>query len=97
MRTEGRAVILAVRHHLRRVSAQCHRLAVMCDNLSVVLALGKGRSSSPHLMRTCREMLALSLLGNVVVTVRWIASELNPSDGPSRLKSAITNDPRLDP
>ena len=58
MRTEGRAVILAVRHHLRRVSSQCHRLVVLCDNLSVVLALGKGRSSSPHLLRTCREMLA---------------------------------------
>eukprot|EP00959_Pyramimonas_sp_CCMP1952_P116884 2443243-Pyramimonas_sp.AAC.1 len=42
-------------------------------------------------------MLALSLLGNLVVTVRWIASELNPSDRPSRLKSAITNDARLDP
>ncbi|CAK0823926.1 unnamed protein product, partial [Prorocentrum cordatum] len=97
MRAEGRAVILAVRHHLRRVSAQCHRLVVLCDNLSVVLALGKGRPPSPRSMRTCREMLALSLLGNLVVAVRWIASELNPSDRPFRPKSAITNDARLDP
>ncbi|CAK0823299.1 unnamed protein product, partial [Prorocentrum cordatum] len=81
----------------RRVSAQRHRLVVLCDNLSVVLALGKGRSSSPHLVRTCREMLALSLLGNLVVAVRWIPSELNQSDRPSRLKSAIANDARLDP
>ncbi|CAK0793633.1 unnamed protein product [Prorocentrum cordatum] len=42
-------------------------------------------------------MLALSLLGNLVATARWIASELSPSDRPSRLKSAITNDARLDP
>ena len=57
---------------------------MLSDNISLVLALGKGRSSSRHLIRCCRSLFAIGVACDMSFTVRWIASELNPADAPSR-------------
>jgi hypothetical protein len=84
MRLEGSAVVMSARHILRtRRNFDQHHL-LLCDNLALVLALGKGRGKSYELNATCRELSALSLFTGALFHVRWIPSELNPSDAPSR-------------
>ncbi|CAK0867614.1 unnamed protein product, partial [Prorocentrum cordatum] len=73
------------------------RLLVLCDNLGLVLALGKGRAAAPRVNKTCREVAALSIFGDMSVTFRRIPSELNPADRPSRMAGALARDPRADP
>ena len=50
------------------------------------MAINKGVGRSSELNQTYRGILALSLLTGTKLIVRWIPSELNPSDGPSRGK-----------
>ncbi|CAK0837915.1 unnamed protein product, partial [Prorocentrum cordatum] len=84
MRLEGRALITGVRHRLRRAGALGHIILSLCDNLSLTLALDKGRSSHSVLNQTCRELAALSILTGSSVAVRWFPSELNSADKGSR-------------
>lgn len=84
IRGEGRALICAVRHALRSREAHGRRMLVLSDNLGLTLAIAKGRGKTASVNQTCRELAALSMLTNCKVVVRWVPSELNPSDGPSR-------------
>ena len=85
LRLEGRALIVGVRHLLRNTQLRGHRLLFLNDNMALTLALGKGRSTHFVLNQTCRELLALSIAGDLSVAVRWIPSEQNPADKGSRL------------
>ena len=85
MRLEGRALTMGLRHRLRALANRGKRWLCLCDNLSLVLSLAKGRSASPVLNSTIREVLCLSIIGDVQWIVRWIPSEHNPSDRGSRL------------
>ncbi|CAK0842885.1 unnamed protein product [Prorocentrum cordatum] len=60
-------------------------ILVLVDNLPVVLASGKGRAAPQSMNRTCRQLCALSIMGDLDIVVRWMPSELNPA----RLKDAI--------
>ena len=57
----------------------------LCDNLGVVLCFERSRSKSFKLLRILREFSAYCLARNIHVAVRWIPSELNISDEPSRI------------
>ena len=57
----------------------------MCDNMSLVLSLSKGRGQSESMNRICRRVAALSIACNISLVCRWVASERNPADTPSRL------------
>eukprot|EP00973_Karenia_brevis_P020878 2869170-Karenia_brevis.AAC.1 len=48
------------------------------------LALTKGRSSAPGLVRPIRQACAVLLRTDVTPHLRWTPSELNPGDAPSR-------------
>ena len=49
-----------------------------------VMLVGKGRSSAPSLNNTCREVYVISLATFTILVCRWIASETDPADEPSR-------------
>eukprot|EP00973_Karenia_brevis_P050534 7015958-Karenia_brevis.AAC.1 len=53
--------------------------------MAVVLALSKGRASDFHLLCVCRRVAAHVLCLNSTLRVRWVMSELNRADKPSRL------------
>ena len=55
------------------------------DSLSICGMFGKGRSSASALMGVTRRMAAHALVFNTPVCFRWIPSEWNVADGPSRL------------
>ena len=81
---EARTVVLAIRRATRTASLRGKKLLLLVDNLALALMLGKGRSSNYGMLRVAQKIGALLLAGQVVLRVRWIPSEWNISDGPSR-------------
>ena len=84
VRLEADALIIGVRHLLRSSAAVGSRLVALVDNLPVVLAAGKGRASSASLAAPLRELAAYLLATSCRMCVRWVPSEANPADAPSR-------------
>ena len=81
---EGVALAWCVRR-LGRNTRQHHlRHLILSDNLSLVCALMKGRAQDWKLLSICRQVAAVSLSCDLRLSVRWVASELNPADEPSR-------------
>eukprot|EP00438_Fugacium_kawagutii_P010865 Skav216249 [mRNA] locus=scaffold20:133295:138540:- [translate_table: standard] len=81
---EGRAIVW-VAQHLARSSKQHHRRhLILSDSMSCTLALSKGRSSNSGMNRVCRQVASVLLATGLRISVRWIPSELNPADRPSR-------------
>ena len=76
---EGRALNLAVRRMALSSKNHGRKHLVFVDNLALALAAGKGRSAN-HAMK----LGAILLARNIVLRIRWIPSERNVSDGPSR-------------
>ena len=69
---------------------------MLVDNIGLALALGKGRCATTAGIKTCRERLALSIMGNTQFVIRWVCSEYNPADGPSRLTGMAVDLERAD-
>eukprot|EP00971_Amphidinium_carterae_P350194 6491429-Amphidinium_carterae.2 len=61
------------------------RLLRLGDNLGVVLALERHRSCVHSLLKIVRKSAALELAFQVRCYDRWVPSEWNPSDSPSRV------------
>ena len=61
LRLEGRALLIGLRRRLRALRSRGSLMLFLCDNLSLTLALTKGRSSGHLLNQTCREFCALSI------------------------------------
>ena len=68
-----------------RVRSLAHsKKLTLCDNLSAVLALEKGRSSSVALNRLCKTAASLQLALDIRWHVRHVETKRNQADGPSR-------------
>ena len=81
---EGRATVQAVRHKLRSsLNFGCKHVH-FGDNLGMVLAFDRGRAKSVPLLICCRRVLAYSIAGDSAFIHRWVPSEHNAADGPSR-------------
>ncbi len=59
-------------------------MVVLTDSMAALGAATKGRSSSFPLLRQCRTLCALGLGLQIHIRCRYIESERNMSDGPSR-------------
>ena len=81
---EGKAFVLGMRRITRNQQLRGCRVLFLVDNMGLAMAISKGRSHNFKLLRVCQQYAALSLASNTVVRVRWIPSELNPADAPSR-------------
>lgn len=81
---EGRCLLLCLRRLSRSSSHRNKKHLVFVDNLGLALAITKGRAHNYRLLRICQQIGALSLVSNIGLKIRWIPSEVNPSDGPSR-------------
>ena len=73
-------------HVVRHRGSKPCRALFLVDNMVLCLAANKDRSSSPLLKPTLHLIAAYSLATGFHIAVRWIPSEYNPSDGPSRGK-----------
>ena len=82
---EGRGVIQALRHRARSTMAFSKRLVHLNDNLGMTLAFDRGRAKNKALLFQCRRSAALNISIDTESHFRWIPSELNIADTPSRL------------
>ena len=81
---EGRASLFAVKHALRNHSNFHKRHLILSDSISSICSLDRGRGRSFGMRRVSQQVGALSLCTGTIFSFRWIPSEWNPSDGPSR-------------
>lgn len=81
---EGEAVLLGLRWLLRQQGPRSCRILFLIDNMTLLGALNKGRSASSRLNQICRRAAGLILAGDLSIEFRYIRSELNPADAPSR-------------
>lgn len=81
---EVRAVSTAVRWVLSSPYSIRHRVLVLSDSLVTVFSVTKGRSSSRVLLPRLRQLASCVLGSGLQLFVRWIPTEINPADEPSR-------------
>ena len=81
---EGRGIVAAIRHKLRACSEFGKRHLHFGDNLGMILACCKGRSSAYGMLRFSRRICALVLAADISWACRWVPSELNVADKGSR-------------
>lgn len=81
---EAKTVLMAVKRLLTSPGTTSTRVLLLCDNTAVVGALMKGRSSSFKLLSVIRRCSAHFLAATLKFTIRWIPSDDNPADRPSR-------------
>eukprot|EP00973_Karenia_brevis_P095095 12425658-Karenia_brevis.AAC.1 len=55
----------------------------LTDNLGNALSVEKGRAGDPRLLHLLRVWCAYLIAGNCRIRMRWLPSELNPSDADS--------------
>lgn len=83
---EGRALVWTAQHLARSQANHGKRHLILSDSMTSILALSRGRGHSRAMNRVCRQIAAISLACGMQLSYRWIASELNPADSPSRGK-----------
>ena len=81
---EGRATIQAIRHLARSSGNFGKRHVHLGDNLGMVLAFDRGRAKVFPLLVCCRRAAAYGVAMGCQFFHRWIPSEWNAADGPSR-------------
>ena len=81
---EGRALVLAIKRLCRSSGNRGFRHLILVDSFALCMAMCKGRASNFKLLRVMQQVSALCLAGGFTVRTRWIASERNVADGPSR-------------
>ena len=82
--SEVRAVALAVMHATSATANWDSRLACFSDAGAAIGCYSKGRSSSWKCNFYCRQVACCSFVANIRLYLRWVASEHNCADGPSR-------------
>ena len=71
--------------HLSRTSkAWRKRVLLFTDSMVTMGALMKGRSSARALLRQCRVSAVIQMMCRIRLYLRWVPSEKNYADGPSR-------------
>ncbi len=90
---ETRACVAALTLVFRKLRHHHRRWLFLSDSVASILGAGKGRSSRPGMCRALRQVCALVLCTGIVLNVRWIPSELNDADRPSRRGLSVFRPP----
>ena len=82
---EGRAYLWALRRAARDRSTHDTRRLFLLDNFGVVCSMTKQRSHHHCMLQFGRRAGAIQLATRILPALRWIPSEWNPADKPSRV------------
>ena len=77
-------VAMTVRRLNMNRAAWRKQVLIFTDSAVALGCVGKGRSSVPPLLRQCRIIAAVAMALQIIPKCRWVESERNVSDGPSR-------------
>ena len=86
---EARVAVWSVAFDMEKVENHHCRMLRLVDNFAVSLSMSKGRAHSHGMLQQTRRLAALNLACDVMCVFRWIPSELNPADEPSRRLEGI--------
>lgn len=89
---EARALLFGLRRGARCRPVRDKRLLFLTDNMSVCLAFARSRARNFGLLVQIRKWHAYCFARNLKCTIRWIPSELNASDAPSRYFDQIESE-----
>ena len=81
---EARTAVQVLRRMSRDEKAWGKRVLIVSDSLVTIGCVSKGRSSSRPLLKVARMAGVIQLVCKVRPYFRWVASETNLADGPSR-------------
>ena len=81
---EARSLLIAVRRLSRSSEHRGKKHLVLLDNLALVFAVTKGRAHAFDLLRVLQKIAAICLAVRISLKPRWVRSEVNVADGPSR-------------
>jgi hypothetical protein len=81
---ETRAISTAVKWVLSFPYSIQHRVIILTDSLVSLFSISKGRSSSYQLLSRLRTLASLLLASGMRLYLRYVPSEDNPADFPSR-------------
>ena len=81
---EARACLKSVERLVLGIHGHDIRQLFLLDNMSLVICLARGRSRSFGVLVQLRRIYSYCMVRNVMPHFRWIPSELNSSDEPSR-------------
>jgi hypothetical protein len=82
---EARALVKGMRRFARTIFGRNVRQLFLVDNMSVCLAFDRSRSRSFRLLIQIRRFRAYCFVRHIKAVVRWIPSEYNAADIPSRI------------
>ena len=83
---EARALVKSLKRIAMSVFGHDIRQLLLTDNMSVCLSFDRCRAKNFALLKQVRIFGAYCLARNLTCTIRWIPSELNSADEPSRLE-----------
>ena len=81
---EGRALVKSLKRIALTTFGHSIRQLLLVDNLAVALAFDRCRSRDYKLLKQIRRFCGYLLSRNISASIRWVPSELNNSDEPSR-------------
>ena len=81
---EARAAVKCIQHACRTPACRHRRLLVLNDNMAVVMAMKKGRCRNFLLLKLTRKVGAYLLSHRIHARFRYVESERNVADGPTR-------------
>ena len=84
---EGRALVKSLKRVALSRFGKDIRQLLLVDNMAVALSFDRFRSRNYRLLRQIRRYSSYLLARNIAASVRWIPSEFNSSDEPSRFFS----------
>lgn len=81
---EARSTLFAVKHIARFIANFGHRHLLFSDSMTAISGISKGRANARGLRRVTQQIAAICLSSRLAIHVRWLPSEWNPADSPSR-------------
>ena len=81
---EGRALVTHLSHLVLDRDAHNRETLVFVDSFSTACAMSKGRGQDIGMLQSTRRVAALCFACNIGLHVRWVPSEWNVADEPSR-------------
>ena len=84
---EALALVKSFEFIAQDLSTGNSRQLLLVDSMSAALAFDRCRSKNFKMLRRIRRFCSFALARNISFSVRWVPSELNPADDPSRDQS----------